>query len=405
MRLKNLSLKNIGPFNTVDMEFISNETELQKPPVIVITGENGTGKTMVLDAIRTLFMGVFARVERDIATSDSFLIKSGIELNGKSISFNTNHKKEKKKFVTSHMEINQLFHAQFDPKYKKDFVFEYWTSKLSNDTFSIDSLVTIDAKKYLDDALSGIHKNIDVTKTISYFDYLKDSKDTYEQVLGEKMYKVLEEIINISLGEGKLSHISRIDLTPILIIKNKEVSIDKLSSGNLYLIQRFTSILRQIYSICVLNRLSASDYNKIQGVVLIDEAENHLHPKWQKVFLNNILRLFPNLQLIVTTHSPFIVSSVENAKVFVCKSDTEYSIVKEETDLYTNKPVEEILMSPLFNTCNFNTEITELLRKRKDALINKDDKELQRIEEELLKINPEYFNYLKIEETIKSIRK
>lgn len=219
------------------------------------------------------------------------------------------------------------------------------------------------------------------------------------------MYEVLEEIINLSLGEGKLSHISRINLTPILIIRNKQASIDKLSSGNLYLIQRFASVLKQIYSICVLNKLLVSDYMKVQGVILIDEAENHLHPKWQKVFLNNILRLFPNLQLIVTTHSPFIVSSVENAKIFVCKSETEYSVVKEETDLYSNKPVEEILMSPLFNTSNFNSEITELLKKRKEALVNKDDRELQQIEEELLKKNPEYFNYLNIEEIIKSIKK
>lgn len=125
MKLKNLSLKNIGPFNSVDMEFISNETELQKPPVVIITGENGTGKTILLDAIRTLFMGVFANVERDIATSDSFLIKSDILLNEKSINFNTTHKREKKKFETSDLEINQLFHAQFEPKYKKDFVFDY----------------------------------------------------------------------------------------------------------------------------------------------------------------------------------------------------------------------------------------------------------------------------------------
>jgi hypothetical protein len=350
-------------------------------------------------------MGVFANVERDIAASEKFLIKSDILLNNKSIDFKSTHRTEKKTFNTNYLEINQLFHAQFTPKYKKDFVFDYWTSKLSSDKFSIDSLVTLEANKYLDDALKGVHKNIEVTKAISFFDYLKDSKDEYEQALGRKMYEVLEEIIKLSLIDGKLSHISRINLTPMLVIRNKQVSIDKLSSGNLYLIQRFISILKQIYSICVLNKLSVSDYKQIQGVVLIDEAENHLHPKWQKAFLKNILRLFPNLQLIVTTHSPFIVSSIENPRIYVCKNQEDYSIVKEETDLYSNKPVEEILMSPLFNTSNFNNEIAQLLQKRKEAQTSRNQEELQKIEDELLKKNPSYFNYLKIEETIKSIKK
>lgn len=405
MKLKNLSLKNIGPFNSVEMDFISNEKELARPPVIIITGENGTGKTVILDAIRTLFMGVFDNVERDIATSEDFLIKSDILLNNNHINFNTTSKREKKSFDSNNLEINKLFRSQFEPKYEKDFVFDYWTSKLSSDRFNIDSLVTIEANGYLDESLNGIHKNVDVTKAISFFDYLKDSKDEYEKTLGNKMYEVIEEIITLSLGEGKLSHISRTNLTPILIIRKKQVSIDKLSSGNLYLIQRFISLLKQIYSICILNKLSVSDYKQIQGVVLIDEAENHLHPKWQKTFLNNILRLFPNLQLIVTTHSPFIVSSIENSKIYVCENQEEYSIVKEETDLYSNKPVEEILMSTLFNTSNFNIEITELLHKRKEAQINRNIQDLQKVEDDLLKINPSYFNYLKIEETLKSIKK
>lgn len=211
------------------------------------------------------------------------------------------------------------------------------------------------------------------------------------------MSDILEQIVNISIGEGELSHVSRIILKPIIRIQNKDISLDKLNSGNLYLIQRFTSLLRQVYSIRVHNKLPISDYKSIRGVLLLDEAENHLHPKWQKVFLNNILTLFPNLQLIVTTHSPFIVSSIENSRIYACKSETEYSIVKEETDLYSNKPVEEILMSTLFNTSNFNIEITDLVKKRKEAVWDNDTEEISRIEKILIDKNPEYFNYLNTE--------
>jgi predicted ATP-binding protein involved in virulence len=214
----------------------------------------------------------------------------------------------------------------------------------------------------------------------------------------------LEEIINLSIANGRLSHVSRINLQPIIKIGENEITLDKLSSGNLYLIQRFASLLSQVYAVCVINDIPIDAYKKIKGVLLIDEAENHLHPKWQKVFLQNIQKLFPALQIIVSTHSPFIVSSVSNCRVYVCKSKIDYSVVEEETNFYTNKPIEEILSSPLFDTRNFNTEISNLLALRKQAVRDKNDKEVTRIEQALLDINPEYFDYLNLDAILKSIK-
>jgi len=405
MRIKNLEIKNIGPFHSAKMDFISNDEELETPPIIIITGENGTGKSIIIDSLRSLFMGLFRKVEREITASKDFLIKSDIVINNQSLNVFTNSKKEQKFFDTNHLELSEIFHSQFESNFKKDFIIDYWTSKLASDSFDINSIIALEPLKYLDEALSGVHKNIDVTKVISFFDYLKDSKDEYEKQLGTSLYEILEKIINISIGEGTLSHISRIDLKPIIKVRNTTVSLDKLSSGNLYLIQRFTNLLRQVYSICYNNDIPITNYKDIKGILLIDEAENHLHPKWQKLFLNNILTLFPKLQIIVTTHSPFIVSSIENSRIYVCKSEINYSVVTEETDLYSNKPVEDILLSPLFNTSNFNIEISNLIKRRKDAVINNDTKEVSRIEKILLSKNPDYFNYLEVEDLIKSIKK
>ena len=47
------------------------------------------------------------------------------------------------------------------------------------------------------------------------------------------------------------------------------------------------------------------------GVVLIDEIDLHLHPKWQKTIVPNLAELFPNIQFILTSHSPFIIQSLE----------------------------------------------------------------------------------------------
>ena len=49
MRLKNLKLKNIGPFKEANLNFIRTDSEFDCPPVILITGENGTGKSIIID--------------------------------------------------------------------------------------------------------------------------------------------------------------------------------------------------------------------------------------------------------------------------------------------------------------------------------------------------------------------
>lgn len=408
MRVKNLKLKNIGPFKDAQLEFISDENELETPPVVCITGENGTGKSIIIDSIRALFNGRFSGgIERDITSSDNFEVESNIFFNNKTFNFKTTkkYKKDGNALDTNDMSINQMFVASFDSDFKKDFIFDYWTSKLSNDTFNISNITSLETEKYLANSISGIHKNVELTKVISFFDYLKDSKDKNEKKLGQSLYDILENIINLSISNGSLSHVSRINLQPIIKVGSNEISLEKLSSGNLYLIQRFTSLLSQVYSICAINSLSIDKYKETKGLLLIDEAENHLHPKWQKVFLQNIQKLFPKLQIIVSTHSPFIISSVSNCKVFVCKSKIDYSVVEEETDFYANKPIEEVLLSPLFDTRNFNSEISKLLELRKEAIENKEKKEVERIEKELLKINPEYFDYLNLDSLIKSIKK
>jgi predicted ATP-binding protein involved in virulence len=52
-----------------------------------------------------------------------------------------------------------------------------------------------------------------------------------------------------------------------------------------------------------------------EGVVLIDEIDLHLHPRWQRVVLDGLREIFPRLQFIVTTHSPQVLSSAENRQV------------------------------------------------------------------------------------------
>lgn len=60
---------------------------------------------------------------------------------------------------------------------------------------------------------------------------------------------------------------------------------------------------------------------KTPGIVLIDEVDLHLHPKWQRHVLNDLRKAFPKIQFIVSTHSPFIIQSLKPGEVIDLNSD------------------------------------------------------------------------------------
>ena len=66
----------------------------------------------------------------------------------------------------------------------------------------------------------------------------------------------------------------------------------------------------------MLNEFDGADAPaRVEGVVLIDELDLHLHPRWQRVALPRLRDAFPRLQFIITTHSPQVLSSAENRQV------------------------------------------------------------------------------------------
>jgi hypothetical protein len=81
----------------------------------------------------------------------------------------------------------------------------------------------------------------------------------------------------------------------------------------------------------------------------------------------------------------------------------DHSIIVDETAQYSNKPIEEVLLSDVFNTERFNQEITELLEKRDNAIAIKDYNLKAQLESELKSINPTYFSYFDIEKMMQDL--
>jgi len=110
-----------------------------------------------------------------------------------------------------------------------------------------------------------------------------------------------------------------------LINKDGEASdFTTLSDG-------YSTILNIISELIMRMENNASKSYDIQGIVLIDEIETHLHIDLQKKILPFLTSFFPKVQFIVTTHSPFVLNSVDNAVIY----DLEKKLLVEDLSGYS----------------------------------------------------------------------
>lgn len=397
MKIENLHIKNIGPFKEAVIEFATEYNEATgEQPVTIITGMNGAGKSIVIDAIRAALSG--QELERDIvADTNDFSIEMDVVLNGSTTHLSTSTLQNGHIRGVDNANIGRaLTYGYSIPGPVNHWVIDYWSSKSPSDSFKIANMTNIQHEKALMGVMLGKKSNLDLINFICHIDYLRTSEMPVEKELGNMMYEKMKDVINQCLDNGLFKYVRRTDLTPIIEQNGIELSFDKLSSGNLFLIEHLLLLMCKMYSISILKQLPPMQIFNIPGLLLIDEIETHLHPKWQKKILGIIRSLFPNLQMILTTHSPFVVASMDGARIYTCVPQTGYSELRDETERYGHMPVEEILVSDIFGVQPFNEYITNLITTRKQLIENGKKEEARKVAEKLYEINPEYFSYLNI---------
>lgn len=398
MRIESLHIRNVGPFREATIDFATlAKVEVGEQPITIITGLNGAGKSIVIDSIRAILSA--QKLERNIVANDKdFCVEIDAGYNENEVKrLSVSQLKYGHFSEVDYSHLNKFFQLGYElPGKVYNWVVDYWSSKLPSDSFQIKNMVNIEHQMVLKDVLLGKKSNVALTNFICQVDYLRSSEMPKEKELGEYLYASVKSIINECLDNGEFLYVRRTDMTPIVRQNGVELSLEKLSSGNIFLIEHLVMLLCKMYSVCVLNELKSADITNIPGLLLIDEIENHLHPKWQKKILGIIRRTFPNLQIILTTHSPFVVASVEGARIYTCVSKGDHSIIEDETNKYSHLPVEEILASDVFAVSSFNDDITELMRKRKELISSGNIEEANEIEKKLVEINPEYFMYLNL---------
>jgi len=148
-------------------------------------------------------------------------------------------------------------------------------------------------------------------KWLQYLDYSeKSNKENIVTVdeAKELLQHLLNSGIQIDISADKVTFTE----------KGSEVSFEQLSAGYKGVITIICDLIARLSE-----KQQVENISDFQGVVLIDEVELHLHPKWQYGFMNKLRETFPLIQFIVTTHSPTVLLGAGMEAIY-------YQIYKEE---------------------------------------------------------------------------
>jgi len=118
---------------------------------------------------------------------------------------------------------------------------------------------------------------------------------------------------------------------------------------------------------------------RAEGVVLIDELDLHLHPRWQRVALAGLRQAFPRLQLVVTTHSPQVLSSAENRQV---RRLVDGKL--QDEDVFVEGRDTNAILREFMHTNDRDEEGTRALRALHDAIDQGRREEAARLYQQLL---------------------
>ena len=131
-------------------------------------------------------------------------------------------------------------------------------------------------------------------------------------------------------------------------INREPFGFNELSDGYSAVLNIVTELILRM------EKHQASNYD-LQGIVLIDEIETHLHVELQKEILPFLIDFFPNIQFIVTSHSPFVLSSAQNVVIY----DLEKHILTEDLTAYSY----DTLVESYFDNDNYSQIVKDKIQR------------------------------------------
>lgn len=287
-------------------------------PHLIITGKNGSGKTVLLNAMADFL----EQIKKD--TNLFFMQYGSWEESARNRLENAKTPDDKAKATLSLEQntarVNNLFgkvELEFNDvasiilKYQNgDFILAFYQADRKVKMNEPQNPTKPDIPK-----LSGVKE----TATAQFLNFLSDLKIQEALARNENQNDYADSIRQWFISfEQLLQQIYQDDQLRLefiirdysfrIVTGEKSFKFTEMSDGFAAVIDIVADLILKMQE---KNKLTRA-YQK-EGIVLIDEIETHLHLSLQKLVLPMLSRLFPNIQFIVTTHSPFVLSSMNNA--------------------------------------------------------------------------------------------
>lgn len=330
---------------------------------LIITGKNGSGKTSLLLALSTILQKV-QDLQEELMYNNIEQISGAkviIEFNNNSL---YNLIKERK-YIATFFEALRRTEMVVPDGPKKNFLMKYVAD--SEDAF-VNASHGLDNPGYVaypvNDQFTQYIVNLKADRSFAHED--KDLK-TVQQI--DQWFDVFERSLKqIFEDEDIKLEFDRRNYTFNLIQSGKEpFSFNTLSDGYSALLNIVTELMLRMN----IATHRPKNYD-LEGVVLIDEIETHLHVELQKKVLPFLTTFFPKIQFIVTTHSPFVLSSIQDS--VIC--DLEHRLVAEDFSQYSYSAI----LESYFETDKYSEVLKEKVA-RYEVLLQQETLRTTEIEE------------------------
>lgn len=392
MQLRRIHITNFKGIEDVEFKFDSRFN--------LIIGDNGVGKTSVLEAISVVLGAFLAGIDnvssihfsKDEIRREKVLIGQG--------SYNIKYKipikveceamigEEPFSYIRQKKNINSA-RSTIEPRdiCKK-------AADMVNQDDSILPIISYQSFSRVANQKKDKWENVftdDFSRVVGYTDCLEEASNTklltnwckrMEQISWQQDRKIAEyesvkmaiaKFMGIMLGheECKVYYDKRME--ELVYLDGSDIlPVRLLSSGYRTLIGMVLDIA---FRMAILNpNLLERIPERTNGIVLIDELELHLHPKWQWKVVEALKKTFPSVQFIATTHSPLLIASCQNENLIVLKDinpsadvfDVKADYMKTAKGWQINDVLETIMQ-----TSNRDPETTDKLRRLKELAYKK----------------------------------
>jgi len=356
MQIEKLHLENIGVFDNLDLTFQPCEQAGKKADIHIFTGTNGSGKSTLLYALAGALAGPFQQhthliFQRFHHANPKAFVEVLFE-NQQVINY-TLKKCNKKSYFTDlplithdnpprYLPIRHAYASQ-NQQSVEDFInhflrdqnaphdgkegtafaaFAYSGNRSLN---SIDQLALeeLELDPY-DNALSFLNttdskqiiQSIAAQKMKQAIELTKNNQKRAEQYYA--VVQTLEKVIQDIIGWEIKFNLETQPFNLFLEVNQRILEFDVLPDGLKSIISLLADLIRRLDKI---EWIDEHNVNVLEHhfILLLDEIDIHLHPAWQRTILPVIQKIFPNAQIFVSTHSPFVVGSVNDAYVYAFK--------------------------------------------------------------------------------------